>query len=317
MSNRINNSYGSGSVYNSETKKDRASTGKSFGELYVGDHDDEEDQVEAQADSSNSAEEDLGGLSDDLGSIFGSYGSSGSSNYDRDNQSSTSSSSRNTRTNSSQHTEKHQNKPVNKAQHKEKPEIEKSSQFDEQEEPKKFKDLLKNDQLPAFQVPMQVERSFMPTAIQPTSKTLPPQMVEQIVQDVRLGINEHGLAEFQFDLKSDVLDGLKLKISTKDGQVYATFIAENVHVKDTIDQSAQELVKALQNKGLDVANIQVSIASDNSGSNSNGGGQGGFGQSDQGQSNQQNQGYNGYSYADESSGSNSIDTNKSNTDYTV
>ncbi len=314
MSNRINNSYGSGNVYSSDTKKEKTSTGKSFGDFYVGDQD--EDQVEAQADQAHSSEEDLGGLSDDLGSIFGGFGSS-SSNYDRDNASTSSSSSKTNSTRTNQRNDKPNNKAVNKAEHKEKPEVEKLSQFDEQEEPKKFKDLLKNDQLPAFQIPqMQVERSFMPMAIQPT-KTIPPQMVEQIVQDVRLGINEHGLAEFQFDLKSDVLDGLKLKISTKDGQVYATFIAENVHVKDTIDQSAQELVKALQNKGLDVANIQVSIASDNSGSNNSGGGQGGFSQSDQGQSGQQNQRYSGYSYADESPSVSSIDPNKSNTDYTV
>ncbi|KAF0248624.1 MAG: hypothetical protein FD167_1981, partial [bacterium] len=177
-------------------------------------------------------------------------------------------------------TYKPQYKAQYKAQHKpdfDKPDFDKSAKFQEGEEPEKLKELIKIDPLPSFQVPMQIDRVFSPTPIQPTT-VIPTQVMEDIVQDVRLGVNEMGAAEFQFDLKSDTLDGLKLKISTQDGQVYATFIAENVHVKDTIDQN-------------------------------NGG---------QSQSDQQNQLYNGYSYAESKASSTSnIDINANNTDYTV
>lgn len=309
MSSKVNN-YGSNNVYGqSETKKDRVSTGKSFGAFYVGD---QEDDLDPQT---QSGEEDLGALSDDLGSIFGSFGSSTSS-YDRDDKTNNTRSRTTQRTNNKE-VEKEDPKAVNKP--KQKPEFDKFDKFGkfgEQEEPEKLKEVIKTDALPSFQVPMQVDKVFSPTPIQPTAPLIPTQMVEQIVQDVRLGINEMGVAEFQFDLKSDALEGLKLKVSTKDGQVYATFIAENVHVKETIDQGAQELIKALQDKGLQVANLQVSVGTDSSGT----GGQGGFGQGQDQGSQQQNQTYRGYSYAEGSSStsdSTSDYTNITNTDYTV
>jgi flagellar hook-length control protein FliK len=305
---KIHGSYGANNVSSqSETKKDKVSTGKSFGNFYIGD---QEEDLDPQA---QSQEEDLGGISDDLGYIFGNFGSS-RDNYDSDNRSNTSRPRTNPRTNTKE-VEKEDQKATNKPKHK--AEFEKFSQFGEQEEPEKLKEVTKTDPLAPFQIPaMQVDRVFTPAPVQ-TAPLVPPQMVEQIVQDVRLGVNEMGVAEFQFDLKSDALDGLKLKISTKDGQVYATFIAENVHVKDTIDQGAQELVKALQDRGLQVANLQVSIGADSSSS----GGQGGFsqGQGNQGQSDQQNQRYRGYTYADSSSSNSdsSADISTTNTDYTV
>src|SRR5262249_21600237 len=119
--------------------------------------------------------------------------------------------------------------------------------------------------LPAFQVPMQVDRIAFTAPVEKTAPVIHTEMIDQIVKDVRLGINSMGAAEFQFDLKSDVLEGLKLKISTKDGRVSASFIAENVHVKDAIDQSAQDLIKALAARGLEVADLHVSIGADSGG----------------------------------------------------
>jgi flagellar hook-length control protein FliK len=122
------------------------------------------------------------------------------------------------------------------------------------------------DPLAPFSVPLLVDRLPLPNLLpieKPASTTaVRAEMIEQIVQEVRLGINETGAAEFQFDLKSEVLAGLKLKISTQDGQISATFIAENVHIKDTLDQSAPELIQALQDRGLAVANVQVAVGSD-------------------------------------------------------
>lgn len=307
MSSKVNSSYGANNAYGqSETKKDRVSTGKSFGDFYAGD---QEDDLDPQGHS----QEELETASDGLSSIFGSFGSSRSTNND-DDRTNPSRSRTNNRSNV-QHSEKDDHKVNHK--HKAKPEFEKFSKFDENEEPEKLKEIAKTDPMPAFQVPMQIDRVFAPMPVQTTSAVIPTQMMEQIVQDVRLGINEMGLAEFQFDLKSDTLDGLKLKISTKDGQVYATFIAENVHVKETIDQGAQELVKALQDKGLQVVNLQVSVGADSG--NSSGGNQGGFSQSGQGQSDRQNQNSRSYSHtennrSDERS-SNNIST--TNTEYTL
>lgn len=135
----------------------------------------------------------------------------------------------------------------------------------EKKEEVRFSDSLQPNPLSPFQVPIQIDRMPAVTETQTVSPIIQPQMIDQIVQEVRIGINAMGAAEFQFDLKSDVLDGLKLKISTQDGKVTASFIAENVHVKETIDQGAQELIQALQQRGLEIAEIQVSVGADTSG----------------------------------------------------
>lgn len=137
----------------------------------------------------------------------------------------------------------------------------------EKKEELRFSDssLVQPNPLAPFQVPMQIDRMPAVAETQAPTPIIQPQMIDQIVQDVRIGINAMGAAEFQFDLKSEVLDGLKLKISTQDGKVVASFIAENVHVKETIDQGAQELIQALQQRGLEVAEIQVSVGADTSG----------------------------------------------------
>lgn len=137
--------------------------------------------------------------------------------------------------------------------------------FQKEEELHLDSSLTQPNPLTPFQVPMQIDRMPVVAETQSASPVIQPQMLDQIVQDVRIGINAMGAAEFQFDLKSDVLDGLKLKISTQDGKVTASFIAENVHVKDAIDQGTQELIQALQQRGLEVAEVQVSVGADTSG----------------------------------------------------
>jgi len=304
MSNRINGPFGASNPYSSEVKKEKAAATKQFGEFIV---EDQDDDINPQAQSS---EEDLGGLADDLGTIFGFGSSSSGRNNDSGSSRSNSSRPRPDDRNVSE-PETDDRKPANKIKQKPKVEFDKFAAFGE-EQPQKLKDEeIKVNPLAAFSVPAPIERSFSPAPIQPTSTVIPPQMMEQIVQDVRLGINELGVAEFQFDLKSDALDGLKLKISTKDGQVYATFIAENVHVKDNIDQGAQELIKALQDKGLEVASFQVSVGADS-------GGNSGFGGSNQGDSNQQqNQRRQSYSETSSAVDERQTSLNTTNTDYTV
>lgn len=310
MTNKIDNSFGAGSSnFNNQSKtREKTPTSRNFGEFISVD----DDEINAQTESAGEKEE---SSSNSFGSLFGNFRSSGndsseSEDLDTDNNNSK-------RASNNFRPEQDDDKPGHKHTHKVKPKFAKEfDKFGEQEEKKEIK---QNDPLPAFQVPMQVDRMpMMPqvAAVEKAAPVVPPQMMEQIVQDVRLGINAQGLAEFQFDLKSDVLEGLKLKISTKDGQVSATFIAENIHVKEAIDQGAQELIQALQDRGLEVANLQVNVGSDSSGGQ--GSNQSGGGQQDQ---QQQRQSYSsqGDGYGVDSAGDNGVSQpgTRSNTDYTI
>lgn len=319
MTDRINNNFG-GSYNNFGTeKKVRERTpddgnSKSFGNFLVDDSD-EDISPEADTGSDETSESDSS-LPNNFGSIFGSIRGSRGNDYEDDNRGgsnrNSSNSRRTTYTHKPEHEEKPKHKPENKFDHK----IEKDAKSDN-DQPLKLKEIQPTDPLAAFHVPMQMDK--MPMQVNAVEKAAPATMTEQIdqiVQDVRLGINAMGLAEFQFDLKSDTLDGLKLKISTKDGQVHASFIAENVHVKDALDQTTQELVKALQARGLEVANINVSVGADTSG-NGQGQQQQGQQQSNSGGGNQRQSQSDDYYGSDSSEDRISSDIRRSNTDYTL
>jgi hypothetical protein len=104
--------------------------------------------------------------------------------------------------------------------------------------------------------------------VAPTSavRTIPAQeIVNEIVKEVRFGTNELGLPEFQFDFQSSVLEGLKLKVSTDGDAVRASFITQSDAISDIIKENSAQLVQALQNKGLDLAQLDVTVAGSGAG----------------------------------------------------
>lgn len=319
---KIDNNFGNAGFINKENRsKERTPGGKAFGDfMSVGDDDlRRNSSTDFETESENESRyEERGQSFNPFGSIFGRQGSS------KDNQSTgqdNNNDSEQPRQTSSRPEHDSDERNERKVAHKPKRPIAKGEDFDEdfnKDEKMKLSETQPYP-MPAFQVPMQVERINFTAPVEKTSPVVAPQMIDQIVQEVRLGINAQGAIEFQFDLKSEVFDGLKLKISTKDGQVSASFIAENVHVKDAIDQGAQELIQALRDKGLEVSNFQVSVGADSSG-----GGQQGQQQQGQQQGSYQ-EGYRSSGFGEVSSGSSATTSNNSssssvdqtNTKYTI
>jgi flagellar hook-length control protein FliK len=114
-------------------------------------------------------------------------------------------------------------------------------------------------QNPALHRPMEVKR---PVEVQPTSRVegmIAKEKIDSIVDQCRIGVNRAGATEMQFDLKSEVLGGLSLKVSTVDGRVYATFLADQPGVKDLVDLNAQALEKALRDRGLAIGEIKTEM----------------------------------------------------------
>ncbi len=85
------------------------------------------------------------------------------------------------------------------------------------------------------------------------SKTL----VDEIVSKMRVGINRAGNSEVQIDLKSNVLEGLKIVLTLTKNGVVASFEAANTRVLDGIKEHLEELVKGLEGKGLKVSDVKV------------------------------------------------------------
>jgi hypothetical protein len=86
---------------------------------------------------------------------------------------------------------------------------------------------------------------------------IPTAMMEKIVDNARVGVNEVGSPEFQFDLKGDVLGGMKMRISMEDGKLKAIFVAENNDVRRFIDGNLKDLQKNLEDRGIYIKDLEV------------------------------------------------------------
>ena len=113
---------------------------------------------------------------------------------------------------------------------------------------------------PATQKPLDVRRpAESRSELRVEGAGLSKEAMEKIVDKVRIGVNRAGATEMQFDLKGDVLGGLGMKVSTIDGRVFATFVADSPGVKEMLDRNVAELEKALRDRGLAIGEIKVDL----------------------------------------------------------
>jgi len=88
-------------------------------------------------------------------------------------------------------------------------------------------------------------------------RALANEIAQKIVQSARVGTNRAGEAEFQIDLKSSVLSGLQIKVSSKHGKITAVFSGKDPEVLKMIKQNADGLRSALQGRGLTLAELKI------------------------------------------------------------
>jgi flagellar hook-length control protein FliK len=88
-------------------------------------------------------------------------------------------------------------------------------------------------------------------------RALAAELAQRIVERVRVGTNAAGKAEFQIDLRSDVLAGLSIKISGSAGRIRATFQTRDKEVKKLLETNAETLKKALTARGLTLEEMKI------------------------------------------------------------
>lgn len=86
---------------------------------------------------------------------------------------------------------------------------------------------------------------------------IPNAMLDKMVDHARVGVNGAGNPEMQFDLKGDVLGGMKMRMSMENGQLKAIFVAENPEVRKFIDGNLADLRKQLEDRGLVIRELEV------------------------------------------------------------
>ncbi|ATB37289.1 hypothetical protein CYFUS_002710 [Cystobacter fuscus] len=83
------------------------------------------------------------------------------------------------------------------------------------------------------------------------------EIAQKIVERVRVGTNAAGNAEFQIELRGDVLSGLSIKLSAKNGKIHAVFSGKDRDVLKMLEGQREGLKSALASRGLTLEDMRV------------------------------------------------------------
>jgi hypothetical protein len=87
-------------------------------------------------------------------------------------------------------------------------------------------------------------------------RALASEIAQKIVERIRVGTNAAGNAEFQIDLRGDVLSGLSIKVSARNGKISATFSGTNREVLKMLEEQSEGLRTALGGRGLRLEDVK-------------------------------------------------------------
>ncbi|HYO59278.1 flagellar hook-length control protein FliK [Archangium sp.] len=113
---------------------------------------------------------------------------------------------------------------------------------------------------PALMAPVPVAKP-KPTAGSERLRALANEIAQKIVERVRVGTNAAGNAEFQIDLRNDVLKGLSIKLSAKNGKIQAVFSGSDRDVLKMLEGQRENLESALAGRGLTLEELRVEAKS--------------------------------------------------------
>jgi len=108
---------------------------------------------------------------------------------------------------------------------------------------------------PALMAPVPVAKP-KPNTGSEKLRAIANEIAQKIVERVRVGTNGAGAAEFQIDLRSNVLSGLSIKLSAKNGKISAVFSGSDREVLKMIEEQSEGLKSALNGRGLKLETLR-------------------------------------------------------------
>lgn len=90
------------------------------------------------------------------------------------------------------------------------------------------------------------------------SPQLPQEIINQLVQQIRLGLNMKGEKEIQIDLQEKIFRGLKLRVTSREGKVAIAFRTADLPSRDLFISNKEALRESLEKKGIHVDEISIS-----------------------------------------------------------
>jgi flagellar hook-length control protein FliK len=106
-----------------------------------------------------------------------------------------------------------------------------------------------------------LESASAPKEADPAQRELRTQTMEQIVRRAVIQVRD-GQHEARIDLKPDFMGHVRMQVITENQQVTVRILTEFGFVKDMIENSIQQLKADLQQQGLEVDKVDVSVSRD-------------------------------------------------------
>ncbi|MBT3182531.1 MAG: hypothetical protein HN337_08510 [Deltaproteobacteria bacterium] len=91
----------------------------------------------------------------------------------------------------------------------------------------------------------------------PDRAQLTQQVLNQLIQYVKVGMNRKGEKEIQIDLHEKIFKGLKLRVISREGKVAVTFSASDRKGREILEKNKDDISRALKDKGIEVDEIVV------------------------------------------------------------
>ena len=86
---------------------------------------------------------------------------------------------------------------------------------------------------------------------------IPENILQEIVNRVFVGASTEGLTQFHVEFKEEILGGLRLEISAKDGKISAKFITSDKNIGRLLKASEGQLSRAFGYKGMSLERLDV------------------------------------------------------------
>lgn len=97
------------------------------------------------------------------------------------------------------------------------------------------------------------------------------ELMQKLVDQVRVGQNKAGNTEVQMDLKSTVFEGMSMKVSKGPEGVLAVLTVDQFSAKQALEAQVADLVSRLEAQGMKVQDIQIELRETPQGFGSSGG----------------------------------------------
>jgi flagellar hook-length control protein FliK len=87
----------------------------------------------------------------------------------------------------------------------------------------------------------------------------------EIVRDARVVLRGANVGEVRLSIKPEDLGNVRIKLQLQDNHIAGRIIVENASVRDAFEQNLAQLTRAFEDSGLEVGNLEVSVAGERGG----------------------------------------------------